>query len=194
MKKQLLLSLLLAVLVSFSGFGQDIILKTNGDEFKAKVIEITLSQVLYTLPETKQDSIHALDRKEVFMVTFANGTKEVLNQESPEQAHVPLTPTQMALLGRKDAKLFYKGTSSMWGSTVATLLFFPAVVVIGAVPPKINAREVSDIKHLSNPHYAKAYKKQAHNRKLGKVAIGAGIGIVTVSAMSVMLAMVAPGK
>jgi hypothetical protein len=187
MKKYLLLALFFTLCLTITTQAQDVILKVTGDEIKAKVMEITLAHVVYKLPEKTQDSLHVLDRKEVFMVTFANGTKEVLNQDTVPSEPTQLTPTQMALLGKKDAKIYYKGNGAMWGSALATWAFFPALVVVAAVPPKVNAREVSDFKYLSDPYYKAAYKKQAHKRKLGKVAMGAGIGVVTFSAVSMML-------
>jgi hypothetical protein len=48
--------------------------------------------------------------------------------------------------------------------------------VIGAVPPKVKPDGVSDINLLSNPDYVRGYEKEAHRRKVGKAATGAGTG------------------
>lgn len=78
--KKVLLILMWALLVQVA-YGQDVIVKVNGDELKVKVLEINLSAILYQLPDSTQltDSTQVLSiaRSEVFMVRFANGTKEV---------------------------------------------------------------------------------------------------------------------
>ncbi|QHL86601.1 hypothetical protein GU926_03755 [Nibribacter ruber] len=192
MKKRLLFMVLFALVCLQPLMAQDIILKMTGEEIKAKVMEISLSQVRFKLTDSPTDSVHALPRSEVFMITFANGAKEVLNQEPADTTSAEvMTPQQMYQLGTKDAKAYYKGRDVIWASAATTMLFLPAPIIMGAIPPKIKPTEVSNIDYLKNNYYVKGYKKQAHKKKIGKVAIGTGVGLLTTAAISVIVFMTA---
>ena len=172
-----LLSFLLCALVAQA---QDIIVTVTGEEIHAKVEEITLTHLLYRLPDSASASPLSIPKAEVFMVKYANGEKEVLAQEPAEEAEEVLTPQQMAALGRRDARLYYKGNGAMWGSAGSILvLSLAGPILIGAIPPKIDAQEVSNVTYLASPDYTRAYKRQAHKRKVGKAALGGAIGIGT---------------
>ena len=84
MKKSLLA---VAVFVMSSGyiFSQDIILKQDGSEIKAKVIEITDQQVKYKEFDFQSGPTRNINTSDVFMITYENGKKEVFNKQNSTQ-------------------------------------------------------------------------------------------------------------
>jgi len=79
MKKALL------IFVAIFGFGiianaQDVILKKDGSEIKAKVLEITDQQIKYKEFDFQSGPIRNINISEVFMITYENGRKEVFNK------------------------------------------------------------------------------------------------------------------
>jgi len=67
---------------------QDIIIKENGDEIKAKVMEIGITEIKYKKAGNEEGPTYAILKSEVFLIKYANGTKDVIPLE-PEQ---PVTP------------------------------------------------------------------------------------------------------
>lgn len=189
MKKLTLL--LLAVLYINTIQAQDIIIKLSGDELHVKVMEITLTDVLYHKPDSLQGRIYSVPKAEVFMVKYANGAKEVITQFSSDEDSLhnsALTRQQLYEKGRQDARRYYNGNDVLWGSAGATLVLgITGPIIIGAIPPKIKPSQVPQISLLQNPDYTQGYKAQAHKKKIGKAAIGAGIG----TAASIVLLILA---
>ena len=195
MKKAFLLSLLLTLLLQ-GAVAQDVILKINGEEIPAKVLEITLEAIRYKLPaDSLSGPTRQVARSEVFMIRYANGTKELFSENLPEnqavaEQQLPSSPQQMYLRGQDEARRFYRGNGALWGSAASSVLFpygLAGAVVIGAVPPRPALGRVSDPHLLLDPNFVRGYQKQAHRRKVGKVAIGAGIGTVTVLTAAMVL-------
>lgn len=74
----------LLVFSSFT-FGQDLIIKKNGDEIKAKVLEVALSIVKYKKFDNLTGPTYEMLKSEVFMIKYENGTKDVINEiETPK--------------------------------------------------------------------------------------------------------------
>lgn len=67
------------LLLSISSFAQDIIIKKNGDEIKAKVNEITKTEIKYKKFENIEGPTYQIDISEVFMIRYENGSKDVFN-------------------------------------------------------------------------------------------------------------------
>jgi hypothetical protein len=189
MKKNILLAILILILQN--AFAQDVIVKLNGEEQTGLVTEITLQDIYYQSSDSTNTTIQRIAKADVFMVRFANGTKEVFIQNLPESQMEPLaakSPEQMYQIGRDDAKRLYKGNGALWGS-VACVFAFPyglaGTAAIGFTKPKVQNNPVSDRSYLSNPYYVKGYERQAHKKKTGKVLAGTGIGVVSVAALIV---------
>ncbi|MFC6999815.1 hypothetical protein [Rufibacter roseus] len=188
MKRILLFWLLLLFTVHVQA--QDLIIKNTGEEIKAKVLEISITDILYQLSDSAGSPTFSITKNEVFMIKYANGEKELI-AATPAEENMdaqPLTPQQMYELGRRDAKIYYKGNGAMWGSAVSsiyTMLLGP--IVIAAVPPKIKPTEVSEPLLLNDWNYVRGYKKQAHKRKIGKAATGTAIGVATIFIGTIIL-------
>ncbi|RFP64184.1 hypothetical protein D0N36_15310 [Hymenobacter lapidiphilus] len=182
-----------------TGTATDVIVRTNGDELPARVLRITPQLVRYLplpLPPptdslgraTAADTLQ-LAATDVFMIRYANGTREVLRATSapaPGTSLVGLSTAQRTALGRQDSRKYYKPDKGVfWGTFGATLV--PAIygpvggIITGSVmaltpPPRrnLNAPEPA---LLDDPAYYNGYRKQAQNRKLGKAAAGFGTGV-----------------
>lgn len=179
---------------------QDIILRTNGDEVKARVVALTPTDVAY-VPATEPpstDTLH-MPAPEVFMIHYANGTKEVL--AAPTGAPAPglgRTPQEMTNQGRQDAKRYFKAPGAFWGTFGATFATIPVLgglgglatgAAIAASAPKDSRFVVPNKELLADPNYMRGYEKQAQRKKLGKAATGFGVGLVTGAVVWVGIAL-----
>lgn len=73
-----LLFVLLALLTGVA-HAQDLLTKRNGEELAVKVVEITPAEVKYHRADNPDGPLMSVWRSDVFMIRYANGTKEVLN-------------------------------------------------------------------------------------------------------------------
>jgi hypothetical protein len=72
-----------------SVFAQDIITLKNGDEIKAKVQEIGISEVKYKKYENLTGPVYTLMKTDIFMIKYENGEKDVFaTQSQPAQEPV----------------------------------------------------------------------------------------------------------
>lgn len=170
-------------LVLQGAVAQDYIIKLNGDEIPARVLEVTLEDVVYHHPDSAEVLTFRIPKAEVFMIRFENGTKEVFTQNQAENDTATagvLSPDQLFQLGTQDALQYYKGNGVMWGSAASTAVFFPfglaGAVVLGIMPPDVHPNKVSDAALLAYPEYVLGYEKQAKKKRRKKALAGAGIG------------------
>lgn len=61
---------------------QDLIVKTDKTEIKSKVLEITNEVIKYKKFEMPDGPIYNINKTEVFMILYQNGTKEYIEQKS----------------------------------------------------------------------------------------------------------------
>ena len=62
----------------------DIIFLKNGDEIKAKVLEIGVAEIKYVNCDNRSGPTFVILKKDVFMIKYPNGTKTVFNDEKAE--------------------------------------------------------------------------------------------------------------
>ncbi|MBC5994121.1 hypothetical protein [Pontibacter cellulosilyticus] len=84
MKK--LLFTLLALVPYLALQAQDVLLKRSGEEIQVKVQEITLNEVKYKRFDNLEGPIISIAKRDVFMIKYENGTKEVFNETAPAAA------------------------------------------------------------------------------------------------------------
>lgn len=67
---------------------QDTIVKRNGEEIKAKVEEVGVSEIKYKKPDNPNGPLYAVLKTDVFVIKYENGSKEVFSnaEESPAVA------------------------------------------------------------------------------------------------------------
>lgn len=181
---------LLLLLKTSAAIAQDIILDVDGNSISGKVTEITLSAVVYEVSDSGAVQQLTIPKKQVFLIKYANGTKEVfpesLNGEAVQEKLrssplQELTPGQLYLLGVRDAKVNYNGSNILLTNFLITLFMPPAGIISGVAtamsPPKDHNLHVPNPGFLQEKHYMEGYRKQAHRRKAGKAVAGVGIGL-----------------
>ncbi|MDB5234034.1 MAG: hypothetical protein JWR44_1027 [Hymenobacter sp.] len=84
-------SLLLAVLVLLTGAAQaqDLLTKRTGEELPVKVVEITPTEVKYRRTDNPDGPLISMLSADVFMIRYANGTKEVFTARTSAPAAAP---------------------------------------------------------------------------------------------------------
>jgi len=87
MKKNIITIVITLLLSSTSLHAQDIITLRNGDQIRARVTEISLSEIRYKRFEHLDGPTIVVPRASVFAINYENGTREVIN---------PLTETSPA--------------------------------------------------------------------------------------------------
>lgn len=142
-----------------------------------KVVEITLSDISYKPTDSLNAIPHTIPKKEVFMIKYANGAKELFGAVSTApEASIPSANAQvMYEKGRHDARKYYRGTGALVGSAFGCLASIFVPITIAAIPPKVNNIDIPDKSLLMNPDYRSGLKYQAHRKKVGKAATGVGI-------------------
>lgn len=88
-----LLSLVfLLVLLAGAAQAQDMLTKRNGEEIAVKVVEITPAEVRYRRTDNPDGPLISVWKSDVFMVRYANGTKEVfMPSATVPAARVPVS-------------------------------------------------------------------------------------------------------
>ena len=82
----------LFLLLAGSARAQDLLTKRNGDEVLVKVVEITPAEVKYRRADNPDGPLISVYRADVFMIRYANGTKEMLNAAAVPAASGPVSP------------------------------------------------------------------------------------------------------
>lgn len=177
MKKSLLVLFLLIFSLVLGVNAQDIITKKNGDEIKAKVLEITLSELKYKNFNNLEGPMISIAKSDVIFVKYENGTKDVFGEDKIAN---PSNPTGMdneklALVGKADARRYYKGYSGAGGGTLVTGLFagsllalVPAIATASSAPKESNL-QYPNINLVNNPSYVNAYRQEAFKIKKHKI-------------------------
>jgi len=63
---------------------QDVIIKKNGDEIKAKVTEVDVNEVKYKKFENLSGPVYSIAKSDVFMIKYENGDKDMFGKSSEE--------------------------------------------------------------------------------------------------------------
>ena len=78
-----LLLLLLLLLGPAAGWAQDLLTRQNGEEIKVNVLEITPTSISYRRFDNPDGPLITVRKADVFMIHYANGTKEVFGTTPP---------------------------------------------------------------------------------------------------------------
>lgn len=86
MKQQLRFIIILFICFSsIKGYTQDLIVKNDKTEIKSKVEEITDDVIKYKKFEMLDGPTYSINKREVFMIVYKNGTKEYIENTTPTQ-------------------------------------------------------------------------------------------------------------
>ncbi len=173
--KNILFTLLFIIGVFSLSYAQDMITKKNSEDIKAKVLEVTTSEIKFKKFENLNGPTFSLSKSEVIMIRYENGTKDVFTDYQSSS-------DDMAAKGVADAKLNYKGQNSGATWTAATsaatsplLGLIPAIVCSSAEPEDENLN-CKNLELMKNNDYRQAYTQQAHKIKKKKIWKNYGIG------------------
>ena len=85
-------------LVSLVAKSQDIIIKKNGDEIKAKVLEIAVNEIKYKRYDFQDGPVYTIAKTDVILVRYENGMNEIINtsgnNSNATNNYQPATPQQ----------------------------------------------------------------------------------------------------
>ena len=79
-------------LIAFVSKSQDIIIKKSGDEIKAKVLEIGISEIKYKRFDFQDGPDYTISKSEVVLVRYENGINEVITAPASNNPAVINTP------------------------------------------------------------------------------------------------------
>ncbi|MGY3091223.1 hypothetical protein ACVWYF_004289 [Hymenobacter sp. UYAg731] len=174
----------------------DVILRTDGREVPGRVLTISPLTLRY-LPPTGADTLQ-LATADVFLVRYANGTREVLHPAaSTEQPPAPdllpdLSEAQRRTKGRQDAARSYTSSGPFWGSLGATLYGGPLLGVVAPVSIAPHPIVAANLRAphpelLADPAYGPAYRAEAQRRKRdrawGGYVTGVGVWVVVLGSI-----------
>lgn len=166
----------------------DVLLRTDGTEVPGRVLTITPLEVRY-LPPAGADTLR-LPVADVFLVRYANGTREMLHPVAPAAAAPQLSndllpglsDAQRRALARRDASRGYTDRGPFWGALGATLYGGPLLGIVGPAciaPHAVAAHQLGAPRPelLTDPAYNDAYRSEAQHRKRGRAWGGYGVGV-----------------
>ncbi len=169
-----------------AGPGPDTILRLDGQEIQGRVVVLTPTQLRYLPAAPAPPDTLALPVAEVFLIRYANGTKEVLHPEEPAGGPADVLPGldagQRLGLGRRDARAHYTDHGPYWGTLGATLYGGPAfgiiapAVISGAAVKERNLQAPAPAL-LADPDYRRGYQDQANRSKRQRTWAGYGTGV-----------------
>ena len=173
----------------------DVMLRTDGSEVPGRVLTITPLELRY-LPPAGADTLR-LATAEVFLVRYANGTRELLHSLPPSQPEHPdplagLDDAQRRALARQDAAWGYTDRTPFWGSLLTTaygspLLGWLVPACTGPRPVPAHKLQAPYPERLVDPTYRAAYHQAAQGRKRsqawGGFGVGASVWMVLIGAM-----------
>lgn len=183
-----LLLLFCGLLLTMRATAQDVILQTNGEEQTGKVLTITPELVTYVSPAA--DTLQ-LAAAQVFLIRYANGTKEVLRRPAAPPPGLGLSREAAYAQGRSDARTHFRAPGAFWGTYGATVLTgyggVATGLVVSLVEPNPRNFVAPNATLLTNPDYMAGYQRQAHNKKIGSAAGGFGAGVGTLVVLVAVL-------
>lgn len=166
----------------------DTILRLDGEEVRGRVLVLTPTALRYLPAAPAAPDTLTLPVAEVFLVRYANGTRELLHPaagppapDGPPDLLPGLSPGQRLAYGRRDALGHYTDHGPYWGTLGATLYAGPLFGVIA--PAIISGKEVKAENFrapapalLADPDYRRGYQEQANRSKRQRAWGGYGTG------------------
>ncbi len=107
---------------------QDVLFKLDGEQVAVKVLEITPSEVKYKLTSNPDGPTYVLPKSEVFMVEYANGSKDVFGAKV-----APLEKPSQTKHSREERTENEKLYRQQKGGGIAAVII-GSVVTVSAVP------------------------------------------------------------
>ena len=186
--------------ISIALSAQDTIVYHTGEEIPVKIIEIGIKEIKYKKWSNIDGPIYVNSKAEIFAIKFENGSVEVFKEgnKNPNLQYNQsvnqlegLSQDQKYMMGRMDAKKYYKGNAALWGTGAATFLLLPLGVIVGTAtaltPPNQVNYNAPDPQLLKDNQYHLGYKRQAHSKKAGKSLAGFSLGLGSLIILAMIL-------
>ncbi|HPI80258.1 MAG: hypothetical protein M9954_02015 [Cyclobacteriaceae bacterium] len=129
MGKAIYLACALILLFPLGAFPQDEIILSNGDIIKAKVEEVGISEVKYKKWDNLEGPTYSTAKKEVFMIKYENGNKDIFPKSSPSEK-AEATPGQPVVATGPPAEIFFIRPKKLAGSS-------PEIIVGTIMPDEV---------------------------------------------------------
>ena len=157
--------------------GCDHIIFKNGDELAAKILEVGPNEIKYKKCDYLEGPTYSVERYSVFMIKYANGSKDVFNEERTvptveKKVDDNSTKTDLNYFdkyesGVADARLYHFAGGWFW---LGLLLGLLGIVIAAVVTPSPNKRIKSDLKNDSA--YQKGYAAAARKKNVVNAVLG----------------------
>ncbi|MFZ5554251.1 MAG: hypothetical protein ACOZCO_14125 [Bacteroidota bacterium] len=137
--------IILAMMIFTSGasscqlLAQDTIIKMNGDEIEAKIIEINTTEIKYKKHSLPEGPLYVILKTEVFMIKYFNGEKEVINKKE-EPVRIEPVDTLKYVEDKKDNVTTVRVTYSSLGKKndspeySGAIKLSPLLAIVGDFP------------------------------------------------------------
>lgn len=182
----------------FTTWSQDVIIKKDLDEINAKVIKVGINEIEYKKFENPKGPNYSINKNDVMMIKYANGTKDVFANEKIDQKKVeatkqeikkektenpqsPINNDDKCAMGTMDARNLHHKI----GQHILLGIFTGPLGVIGTAvssPKPWNNREgmmmIKDANIIRDRDYLHYYEKKARQRNIINTSIGFAILIV----------------
>jgi hypothetical protein len=182
--KKSLITIFSLLVFSTASFSQDIITPVSGKDIPAIILEIDSTQIRYKKFNVKNAADTIIQRADVVMIDFEDGTKRLFNPDKlKKEVELPIvTNPDFYAMGEKDALKYYKGYQPAGTATlITTLLFSPAGLVpafaCSSKPPAYYTLKYPNADLMKNPEYFNGYTKKAHHIKAKKIWTNFGIAL-----------------
>lgn len=191
--KKIITCFIATFFVANSMFSQDVLTKKTGDDIKAKVLEVTTTEVKYKKFDNLNGPVFSILKSELLLIRYENGSKDVFNDSKKVEEKI-VSGKDFYQEGQSDANRFYRGYKGAGNTVLATSLLFsplvgliPAAICASADPQDENLDyPSSDL--MKNSEYANGYRHRAKKIKQKKVwtnlGVAFGINLVLVLALS----------
>lgn len=153
---------------------QDLLTLKTGEDIQVKIFEINKTSVMYRRFDNLDGPIYTIDKGEVLIIRYANGTKDIfISQTSSETNQKLATPkdTNFYELGVNDAFYHYSGHKNVGtGIFLTTLICSPVVgliptIICSSTPPKEFKLNFPSATLMKNYDYQRGYRNQAAGMK-----------------------------
>lgn len=191
--KKIITCFFATLFVANSLFSQDILTKKTGDDIKAKVLEVTTTEVKYKKFDNLNGPVFSILKSELLLIRYENGSKDVFNDSKKVEEKI-VSGKDFYQEGQSDANRFYRGYKGAGNTVLATSLLLsplvgliPAAICASADPQDENLDyPSSDL--MKNSEYANGYRHRAKKIKQKKVwtnlGVAFGINLVLVLALA----------
>lgn len=175
------LSLIIAMFtIALSTTAQDLITKKNGEDIKAKVIEIGLNEVKFKRFDNLDGPLIIIAKSEVLIIRYENGGKEIFEESNLSIVKLEM-PKDMNWNRQAeiDAQKYYRGYRRHYVGTFIPCIIigplFGLIPAVGNFHAKVRENDMLNNKNpewLKNKEYNDSYTEYAKKMKRKRVLGG----------------------